>query len=58
MPATGEDVTISMDNIKTGVTDINAAKPHGGQRYNLMGQPVGPDYRGLVIENGKKLIVK
>lgn len=58
MPATGEDVTISIDNIKTGVTHIDAAKPHGGQCYNLMGQPVGSDFRGFVIENGKKLIVK
>jgi len=28
------------------------------QRYNLMGQPVGDDYRGIVIENGKKILVK
>ena len=28
------------------------------QRYNLMGQPVGDDYHGIVIENGKKRIVK
>ena len=26
--------------------------------YNLMGVPVGPDYRGIVIKNGKKIIVK
>ena len=42
----------------TGVEDINAAKPKSGQRYNLMGQPVGKDYKGIVIENGKKLIIK
>lgn len=28
------------------------------QRYNLMGQPVGDDYHGIVIENGKKVLVK
>lgn len=28
------------------------------QRYNLMGQPVGDDYHGIVIENGKKILVK
>lgn len=26
--------------------------------YNVMGQPVGADYRGIVIKNGKKLIKK
>ena len=26
--------------------------------YNVMGQPVGDDYRGIVIKNGKKLIKK
>ena len=28
------------------------------QRYNLMGQPVGDDYKGIVIEDGKKILVK
>ena len=28
------------------------------QRYNLNGQPVGDDYHGIVIENGKKILVK
>ena len=26
--------------------------------YNVMGQPVGADYRGIVIKNGKKIIKK
>ena len=26
--------------------------------YNLMGVPVGPDYRGIVIKNGKKYVIK
>lgn len=42
----------------TGVEDINAAQPKTGKRYNLMGQPVGKDYKGIVIEDGKKVIVK
>ena len=28
------------------------------QRYNIMGQPVGKDYHGVVIENGRKILVK
>ena len=42
----------------TSVQSIDiAAKPHS-RRYNLMGQPVGSDYKGIVIEDGKKIIVK
>ena len=26
--------------------------------YNLAGQRVGHDYKGLIIKNGKKIIVK
>lgn len=40
----------------TGIVDIDAAEPKCGQRYNVMGQPVGRDYKGIVIENGKKII--
>ena len=29
-----------------------------GIRYNLLGQPVGEDYKGVVILNGKKMIVR
>lgn len=42
----------------TGVQDINAAQPRSGLRYNLMGQPVGDDYKGIVIQDGKKFVVK
>lgn len=42
----------------TGIVDLDAAQPKSGQRYNLMGQPVGKDYKGIVIEDGKKIIVR
>ena len=50
-------VTIK-DGKTTAITDMGANVPGSGQRYNLMGQPVGPDYRGIVIVDGKKLIVR
>jgi hypothetical protein len=28
------------------------------QVYNVMGQPVGDNYRGIVIKNGKKFVIK
>ena len=42
----------------TGVDNLNIDNLKNAQRYNLMGQPVGNDYKGIVIENGKKIIVK
>ena len=47
-----------LESTPTGVVDINAAQPKTGARYNLMGQPVGKDYKGIVIEDGKKILVK
>ncbi len=65
MPETGEDVTISIDNTSTSITDIDADKPRSSQRYDLTGKPVGSSYRGIVIEHSaegrlqsKKIIVK
>ena len=42
----------------TGVTDLSTSNLSGGQHYNLMGQPVRKDYKGIVIVNGKKIIVR
>ena len=40
----------------TGIDDVRAVEPSTvTTRYNLLGQPVGKDYRGLVIENGRLL---
>ncbi len=44
--------------VPTGVENINVTKSKTGQRYNLNGQPVGKDYKGIVIEDGQKLIVR
>jgi hypothetical protein len=65
MPETGEDVTISIDDTSTNITDIDADKARSSQRYDLTGKPVGSSYRGIVIERSaegrlqsKKIIVK
>ena len=59
MPNAPVNVNATFKKTKvTGIDDIDAVQPRSGQRYNLMGQPVGKDYRGIVIEDGKKLIVK
>ena len=46
------------EDTPTGIVNLDAAQPKSGQRYNLMGQPVGKDYKGIVIEDGRKLIVR
>ena len=35
-----------------------STKVENGVRYNLAGQKVGADYKGIVIVNGKKVIIK
>ena len=47
----GEQST-SIESIETDAGNGNAP------RYNLMGQPVDKSYRGVVIQNGKKTLIK
>jgi hypothetical protein len=43
----------------SGISTINAVdKASNGAIYNLAGQKVGKDFKGLVIKNGKKMIQK
>ena len=47
-----------MQNIITGVDNLNINQQRCLTRYNLMGQPVRDDYKGIVIENGVKKIMR
>ena len=42
----------------SGINNVNAAKAENAVRYNLAGQKVSNDYKGVVIENGKKMLNK
>lgn len=42
----------------TGINGINSEIEDAAQSYNLFGMPVGRDYKGIVIRNGKKYIQK
>ena len=46
------DITI------TDVSDIVSSDTNEGQRYNISGQKVSDDYRGVVIVNGEKKLNK
>ncbi len=49
-----ENVTGIIENI----ADKKAVNNNNGVMYNLAGQKVGADYKGIVIMNGKKMIKK
>ena len=42
----------------TGIEKIAELKADNGVMYNLAGQKVGAGFKGLVIKNGKKIVVK
>lgn len=43
----------------TGIADVKAETVKAdAQMYNLAGQKVGKGYKGIVIKNGKKMILK
>jgi len=50
-------VVVTVDDPTAGISSVEKSqKP--SVRYNLAGQKVGADYKGVVIENGKKIVVK
>lgn len=52
---TGNSISNNTDAINT---IENTAKPAKAVRYNLAGQQVNGSYKGVVIENGRKVVIK
>ena len=46
------------DEETTGITNVNAAESNDDTLYNLAGKKVNAAYKGIVIKNGKKYLVK
>lgn len=44
--------------LPAGIHDIHDDKVSDDKRYNIQGQRVGADYKGLIIHNGKKYIIR
>ena len=42
----------------TGISDVKVENAADGQLYNVAGQRVSGSYKGIVIQNGKKMVVK
>lgn len=51
------DITVNPSST-TGINGVAVDNAKNGVRYNLAGQRVNESYKGVVIENGKKMIVK
>ncbi|MBQ0114726.1 MAG: hypothetical protein KBT10_02485, partial [Bacteroidales bacterium] len=45
-------------DIPTGVEDLKHDRQGDGRKYDILGRPVGDDYKGIVIMNGRKFVVK
>ncbi|MGI6233549.1 MAG: hypothetical protein ACOYJF_12020 [Prevotella sp.] len=61
LPSTSAGSKISafiLDETVTGINDIQQVPMKNSYRYNLSGQMVDENYKGIVIENGKKILVK
>ena len=43
---------------ETGIANMKKEMESDAPRYNLAGQKVGNDYKGVVIQNGRKMIQK
>lgn len=50
-------VVVTVDDPATGISSVKKNQ-QPSVRYNLAGQKVGANYKGVVIENGKKMVVK
>ena len=53
-----DKVELICTNPDTGINDIISDDASDAPAYNLMGVPVDASYRGIVIKNGKKVVVK
>jgi hypothetical protein len=59
MPAAPVTVSASFkESTPTAVDNLNIDNSKSSVRYNILGQPVGKDYKGIVIENGHKRVIK
>ena len=60
IPAAAHSLSIVFDDSETtGIADVRGKKEDvRGDIFNLSGQRVGKDYKGVVIKNGRKMIQK
>lgn len=54
----GESALSNTASVTTGINNVttDGVKPSSNRIYNLSGQRVGKDYKGIVVRNGKKYV--
>lgn len=55
---TQEEIQAIVNALPTGIENVKMNNNSNGVRYNIAGQQVTADYKGLVIENGRKVLKK
>ena len=51
-------IAVEVESAAAGITNTQAANIVNGAIYNLAGQRVANGYRGIAIQNGKKVVIK
>ena len=54
----GQKMSILEYDVTSGIKQISASKPQSNVRYNLAGQAVDENYKGIIIQNGRKRVNK
>ena len=49
---------LTINNTSTGINEITAEENENALMYNISGQPVNSDYKGIVVKKGKKYTTK
>ncbi|MBP3219568.1 MAG: hypothetical protein J6M37_03755 [Prevotella sp.] len=55
---THESEIVWYDIVAAGISTVNANEQNGGKAYNMAGQLVKQGYKGIVVKNGKKFLMK
>lgn len=53
-----DDITLSVSDEATGIRQFDAETKNSESIYNLSGQKVSKNYKGITIRNGKKVIIR
>ena len=53
-----DDITLSVSDEATGIRQFDAETKNSKSIYNLSGQKVSKNYKGITIRNGKKVITR
>ena len=58
LPDSMDVILVDADGTTTAIGKLELAGGDNAPRYNLSGQRVGLGYKGMVIKNGRKMVIK